>query len=57
MNNEKEWLSGDLETEVLSAFQPLYRRELTKAEIYNIANSLADIAELWIKFNWRIARV
>lgn len=55
MNIEAEWLTEDLETEVLNIFKPLYSRDLTKTEIKNIANSLADVAELWIKFNWRVA--
>lgn len=53
---ELSWLNDDLESEMFSIFQPLYGHELTKAEIENIANTLADTAELWIKFNWRIAR-
>lgn len=55
MKTEFSWLNSELESEVLSIFQPLYSHTLTKVEIENIANSLADTAELWIKFNWRIA--
>ena len=54
MKTDTEWLTKELESEVIKTFQPLYRRELTKTDIKNIANSLADTAELWIKFNWRI---
>lgn len=55
MKTELEWLNSDLESEVLNVFQPLYSHTLTKVEIKDIADNLADVAELWIKFNWRIA--
>ena len=51
---ELSWLNDGLESEILSIFQPLYGHTLTKVEIENIANNLADTAELWIKFNWRV---
>lgn len=54
MSTESEWLNDDLKLEILSIYQPLYRHALTKIEIENIANTLANTAELWIKFNWRI---
>lgn len=54
VKTELSWLNENLESEVLNIFQPLYSHTLTKVEIKNIADSLADIAELWIKFNWRI---
>ncbi|MCX6726241.1 MAG: hypothetical protein NTY75_00280 [Candidatus Shapirobacteria bacterium] len=54
---ELSWLNNDLESEVLSNFQPLYGHKLTRVEIENIADTLANTAELWIKFNWRITHV
>ena len=57
MKSELGWLNSELESEVLSIFQPLYDHSLTKAEIESIANTLADVTELWIKFNWRADHV
>jgi len=50
----KDWLSDKLKKEVVNKFQPLYKRTLTDNEVIEIANNLAGLAELWIKFNWRI---
>ncbi|MDD4110555.1 MAG: hypothetical protein PHS54_03265 [Clostridia bacterium] len=50
----KDWLSDELKEEVINMFEPLYKRTLTDGEVIEIANNLAGLAELWIKFNWRI---
>lgn len=57
MKTDLEWLNNNLESEIINIFQSLYDHTLTKVEIENIANTLANTAELWIKFNWRIAHV
>jgi len=54
---KENWLNEELKQEVVHLFQPSYQHTLTDIEITNIANSLADSAELWIKFNWRIDHV
>jgi len=51
------WLSEDLKREVIDVFQPEYTHTLTDTEIFNIADSLANVTDLWIKFNWRIDHV
>lgn len=50
----KNWLTNELKEEIINLFQPLYKHTLTETEITDIANTLANTAELWIKFNWRI---
>lgn len=50
----KNWLSDELKEEVVNMFEPLYKRTLTDDEVMEIANNLSGLAELWIKFNWRI---
>ncbi|MDD4382548.1 MAG: hypothetical protein PHD49_00140 [Candidatus Shapirobacteria bacterium] len=54
INLNEDWLNSELKKEVLDLFQPLYKHPLTETEVTNIANTLANTAELWIKFNWRI---
>ena len=53
-NINKNWLTNELKEEIINLFQPLYKHTLTETEITNIANTRANTAELWIKFNWRI---
>jgi len=48
------WLTDDLKEEVVNLFQPLYDYTLTETEVINISNTLANLAELSIKFNCRI---
>lgn len=48
------WLTEELKQEVIRLFQPQYDYELTDTEITNIANTLANTVDLWIKFNWRV---
>ena len=48
------WIDTSLENEIREIFEPLYKRELTENEIDLIGNGLANIAELWVKFSWRI---
>jgi len=50
----EHWLTLELKQEITDLFQPSYDHQLTETEISNIANTLANTAELWIKFNWRI---
>ena len=49
----KDWLTDELKQEVVDLFQPLYNYTLTEIEVINISNTLANLAELSIKFNWR----
>jgi hypothetical protein len=51
------WLTNKLKEEVANLFQPLYKRPLTDTEITDIANTLANTAELWVKFNQRIEHI
>lgn len=50
----ENWLTTELRGEIIDLYQPSYGHELTEIEIANIARTLANTAELWIKFNWRI---
>lgn len=50
----EEWLTPELKQEVVELFQPHYDHQLTDTEISNIANSLTNTVDLWLKFNWRI---
>ena len=52
--NKNEWLTDDLRNEVISVFQPDYNHPLTETEVFDIADSLANLTDLWIKFNWRV---
>lgn len=56
-NLNENWLTDELKKEVIDLFQPSYNHPLTETEVVNIANALANTAELWIKFNWRINHV
>lgn len=54
---DKNWLNQKLLEEIIDLFQPLYDHTLTETEVVNIANTLANTVELWVKFNWRICNV
>jgi len=54
INSYEDWLNKELKQEIADLFQPLYSHALTETEIIDIANTLANTAELWIKFNWRL---
>lgn len=55
VNLYEDWLNDELKEEIVNLFQSSYGHELTETEIANIANTLANTAELWIKFTWRIS--
>ena len=53
INEYQDWLSNELKQELVDLFQPSYDHTLTENEVINIAQTLANLAELSIKFNWR----
>lgn len=48
------WLTPELRNSYQEVFAPKYGRQLTRDEITEIACNLADFAELYLKFRWRL---
>lgn len=46
-------LDGDLNKRIKEIFEPKYGRPISDEEALNIANNLADLIELCIKFKWK----
>lgn len=48
------WLTPELRDTYQEVFAPKFGRQLTRDEITEIACNLADFAELYLKFRWRL---
>lgn len=44
------WLNEDLKKRVRAVFEPRYKRQLTDAEVEEIALNLTDLTEQYLRF-------
>lgn len=50
---QNSWLTTKLAQRVRDEFEPLYARSLSDKEVLLIANNLADVLEVYLKFRIR----